>query len=148
MKIEFDERKEHLQALISELQAAVIVSERKYYHLNTLENLIFHFEGIKAEKDKNWVYETLDEYFKECFSNTLNMDREISKRLFFEYLDKITDFYHSNLGFVVLMNRGVVYFAYLVILALCYYYFNLYVVLGVVIFIALQTFKVFLKYRR
>ena len=90
MQKDFDSRKGHLQKLMNELNASIGVNEKKYFHVKTIENLIFHFEEIKTENDKNWVYETLAEYFKKCFENVPSIDRDTSKNLFFEYLDKIT----------------------------------------------------------
>jgi len=52
-----------------------------------------------------------------------SIDRGTSRNLFDQYLDKITDYYHSNLGFTVLINRGVVFTVYLLILAICFYWF-------------------------
>jgi len=147
MQKEPDSRKGHLKALMKELDASIVVNEKRYFHVKTIENLIFHFEEIKTENDKNWVYETLVEYFKMCSEYVPSIDRETSKNLFNEYLDKITDYYHNNLGFVILMNRAIVYLVYFLILSLCYYFFNFYVVIVVASLFIYQIIRAFKKYR-
>ena len=147
MQKEFDSRKGHLRTLMNGLNTSIVVNEKKYFHLKTIENLIFHFEGIKTENDKNWVYETLVEYFEKCSENGPSIDRDTSMNLFNEYLDKITDYYHNNLGFAVLMNRVVVYSVYFLILSLCYYFFNFYVVIAVASVFVIQIIRAFKKYK-
>ena len=147
MQNEFDGRKGHLQLLMNELTTSIGANEKRYFHAKTIENLIFHFEEIKTENDKKWVYETLVEYLKKCSEYVPSMDRETSKNLFFEYLDNITDYYHNNLGFSVLMNRVIVYLVYVLILSLCYYFFNFYVVIAVASIFIFQIIRAFKKYR-
>ena len=143
-----DERKGHLDLLMIDLNNSVGVTERKYFHVKTTENMIFHFDRIRTENDKKWVYETLVEYFKKCSEYTPSIDRGTSKSLFFEYLDKITDYYHNNLGFSVLMNRTIVYLVYLLILGLCYYFLNIYVTIGIIIFFSVQIIRAIQKYKQ
>jgi hypothetical protein len=147
MQKEFDSRKSHLQTLTSELNASIGVNEKKYFHVKTIENLIFHFEKINTENDKKWVYETLVEYFRRCSDYVPSIDRNTSKSLFFEYLDKVTDYYHNNLGFSVLMNRVIVYFVYFLILGVCYYFLNFYVVIAIAAVFIFQIIQAFKKYR-
>ena len=147
MQNKFDPSKGHLQILLNELNSSVGKEEKRYFHINTLENLIFHFEEIKTENDKTWVYENLVEYFKKCSEITASIDRNTSKGLFYEHIDKITDYYHSNLGFVMLVNRSIVYLIYFLILLVCYTFFNLYVVSLVASFFIYQIIRVFKKYK-
>jgi|SRR4030095_1807936 len=147
MQKNFDHRKGHLQVLLNELNTSIGVNEKKYFHVKTIENLIFHFEEIKTENDKNWVYETLVEYFRKCSENVPSIDRDTSKNLFNEYLDKITDYYHNNLGFVVLMNRVIIYLVYFLILSICYYFFNFYVVIAVASLFIFQIIRAFKKFK-
>jgi len=142
-----DFRKEHLRTLLYELKNASSTSEGRYFHTNTIENLITHFEEVKTENDKNWVYESLVEYFKKCSEFTPSIDRQTSKDLFYEHIDKITDYYHNNLGFTMLINRSVVYFIYCLIILLCYIFFNLYVVAVIVFLILIQITRTFKKFK-
>ena len=118
-----EDRRDSLVTQMIQLNNSVEEHKRKYFHLKTIENLIFHFDDIRSESDKKWVYETLDEYFQKCSNLSTSIDRRISKKLFFEFLDKVTDYYHSNLGFSILINRTVVYFIYVLLLILCHYFF-------------------------
>jgi hypothetical protein len=142
-----EERKEHLQRLLSELSNSLEINGKRYFHIRTVENLIFHFEEIKTENDRTWVYEVLVEYFHKCSQLVPSIDRSLSKDLFNEYIDKITDYYHSNLGFVMLINRSIVYLFYLIILILCFIYFNIYVLLVVLSLCLLQIIKAYKKYK-
>lgn len=77
----------------------------KYFHLQTVHNLIFHLDKVKFEEDKLWIYATLNNYLTEC-SNYINiLDRKKSNELFNEYLDKITDYYSKHLGFRMIISR-------------------------------------------
>src|ERR1700733_15141081 len=147
MQMEFDSRKEHLQNLANELYASVGPNDRRYFHVKTIENLIFHFDEIKTENDKNWVHETLIDYFKICSKYVPSINRNTSKNLFNEYLDNLTDYYYNNLGFAVLMNRSIVYLVYFLVLVLCYYFFNLYVAMAVAAIFIFQVITAFKKYR-
>ncbi len=145
MEKEVEFKKKHLQSLLSELRNNVALNETKYFHVNTIENLIAHFQQVKTENDKNWVYESLVEYFKKCSEFLPSIDRQTSKDLFDEYIDKITDYYHSNLGFVMLINRTVVYCVYILAISICYIFFSWYVV-GIVIFFII--FKIISTYKK
>ncbi len=147
MQKNFDQRKGHLQSLMNELNNSIGINEKKYFHLQTIENLIFHFERVKTENDKNWIYETIVVYFKRCSEIMTSIDRNTSKDLFYEHVDKVTDYYHNNLGFVLLINRTIVYLIYFLILLLCYIFLNFYVVIIVASLLMFQTFRVFKKYK-
>ena len=140
-------KKKHLQTLLGELRNKSTSNEAKYFHVNTIENLIVHFQQIKTENDKNWVYESLVEYFEECSGFLPSIDRETSKDLFDTYIDKITDYYHSNLGFTMLINRAVVYGVYILAILICYIFFSWYVLVGVVVFIIFQTIRTYQKFK-
>lgn len=143
-----EDRRDSLVTQMIQLNNSVEEHKRKYFHLKTIENLIFHFDDIRSESDKKWVYETLDEYFQKCSNLSTSIDRRISKKLFFEFLDKVTDYYHSNLGFSILINRTVVYFIYVLLLILCHYFFAFYVLLSVAGLFAFQIFISFRKFKQ
>lgn len=147
MEAKYDSRKEQLQVLFNELNSAIGLREKKYFHYNTIENLIFHFDEVKGENDQNWVYATLEEYLRKCFGLLPSIDRETSKGLFYEYVTKLTTYYQDNLGFTMLLNRSLVYLVYFVILGICYTFFNWYVLIVVASFFIFQIVRVFMKYR-
>lgn len=143
----FDKRKTHLSGLLSEINSSVGDRERRYFRLRTIGNLIFHFEEINAEVDKNWAYENLVEYFNICHEYIPSIDRDISIKLYNEYLGKVIDYYQNKLGFTVLINRQIVYLIYIIILTLCYYFFNFYVVIAIATLFILHILRMFKKYK-
>jgi hypothetical protein len=147
MQQQIDQRKVHLQSLMNGLNSSIVDSEKRYFHINSVENLIFHFEDIKSENDKEWVYAGLLEYLKECAENSTSIDRTASKYLFYEYIDKIADYYQNHLGFVTFLNRAVIYLFYFLVLAVCYFLFHYYILIGVAAFIFFQIARTFIKYK-
>jgi hypothetical protein len=101
----------------------------------------------KTEADRNWIFETLREYLKKCFELIPSIDRNISKNLFYNNINNLTNYYHDNLGFIILINRSIVYLVYFIILAACYIFLNFYVVIVVASFFIIQIIRVFRKYR-
>lgn len=147
METNIKNRKQNLETLLNQLTSLIGPNVKRYFHINTIENLIFHFDEIKTENDKIWIYQSLVDYFTMCSEYAPYIDRDKSKSLFYEHLDKITDYYHNNLGFSVLINRTVVYLFYIVILLLSYSYLNLYVAIAITLLLVLQTVRTFNKYR-
>ena len=149
MDEKFDERKAHLQILFTELNNLVgYMNNRKYYNLNTVGNLIFHFNEIKNETDKNWVYETLVGYMKRCSEHVPSINSKISNQLWNDYIDKIAVYYVDNLNFTQLLNRTFVYVIYLIVLCICYIFLNLYVVFIVAFLFIMQIIRIYDKYRK
>ncbi len=142
-----ESQKKHLEILLWELRNKVTSNEAKYVHINTIENIIAHFQRINTTTDKNWVYESLVEYFKQCSEFSPSIDRQTSKALFDTYIDKVTDYYHNNLGFVMLVNRAVVYCIYALIILICYIFFKWYVVVGVISFFIFQIIRTYKKFK-
>jgi len=140
-------KKKHLQTLLLELRNKVTSNETKYFHVNTIENLIVHFQQIKTENDKNWVYQSLVEYFEQCSKSLPSIDRQTSKDLFDTYIDKVTDYYHNNVGFTMLINRSVVYGVYILAILICYIFFSWYVLVGVICVIIFQTIRTYKKFK-
>jgi hypothetical protein len=140
-------KKNQLQSLLWEVKNKTTANEARYFHVSTIENLITHFQRIKTDNDKNWVYESLVEYFEKCSEFLPPIDKETSNDLYHAYIDKLTDYYSNNLGFVMLINRAIIYFIYLIVILLCFVFFNLYVVVGVIFFINIQILKNYKKYK-
>jgi hypothetical protein len=140
-----ENKKVHLEVLLNELSNSITSTDRPYFHLQTIENLIFHFDEIKTENDKNWVYHGLVSYFTKCAEIVPSIDRETSTHIYDEYIDNITDYYHKHLGFSMLTNRSIVYVIYFIVLILCYVFLNWYAVLFAASFFILMIFKMFKK---
>lgn len=142
-----DERKVQLELSLTDLLNSLTDRDKRYFHCRTTENLIFHFGEIISEADRNWVYETLIEYFRKCTEASPTIDRAVSVRLYNQYLEKLTQYYETHLRFSMLLNRGMLYTVYLAILVLSIIFFNLYVVAGVLALVAIITFRSFQKFK-
>ena len=75
--------------------------QKKYFHLHTVRNFIYHFEKIMNKDAQTWIFKNLDDYIDNCENYIDTMDRDISKELYMEYLDKIGDYYRANLNFTL-----------------------------------------------
>ena len=142
-----EERKAQLELLLTDLLNSLTAREKRYFHCRTTENLIFHFGEIKSEVDKNWVYETLVEYFRKCTEANPSIDRAVSVRMYDQYLEKLTQYYETHLSFSMLLNRGIIYAVYLAILVISIIFFNLYVVAGVLALLLIMVFRSFRKFK-
>lgn len=147
MNLQIDNRKEFLQNLFVEVINVVELNKRKYFHVNTVENLIFHFDKIRTENDKNWVYENLLSYLTVCLKIGSSINKQIGEEMFYENIDKLTDYYYNNIGFSLLLNRELVYGIYILILIVCYFVFNFYIVIGLAILFSFITIRTFRKYK-
>jgi hypothetical protein len=77
-------------------------------------------------------------YFNGCIELGPDMTRYISRDLFYTYLYKITEYYHDNLGFSLLMIGRDMYIFYLIILSLSFYFFKVWGLAIVGFFISIQ----------
>jgi hypothetical protein len=123
-----DNRKEFLLKLYESLINSVF-RQKRYFHPKTTKNLIFHLDEIKSEKDKTWVFETLVVYLNKCIELIPEMNLKISEELFDEYLYKLIQYYHTNLGFWLYRITLDQIIIYLIVLSVCYYFFQIWVVL-------------------
>lgn len=92
------ELKRALEKKYQDLFASTSASDRKYYNPISLQNFIHYFDDIRNEKDQEWVYSNLDDYFDKC-SNLSEVDRDTAKSLYMTHLHKIGGFYHDYLDF-------------------------------------------------
>jgi hypothetical protein len=74
-----DIRKKNLQIQLEKFVISIDDQQRKFYYLRTIENMIFHFDEIKNENDKNWIYEMLIEYLDKSFELMPQMSIKNSK---------------------------------------------------------------------
>ena len=72
-----------------------ILTNRKYFHLQTVKNFIQYFPAIKNNNDRLWVLNNLNDYLENCTSHINSIDRYTSSILYMKYLDKIGDFYRK-----------------------------------------------------
>jgi len=142
-----DYRERALCRMINELANKVGIDERKYIHLNTVNNLISHFTSIPTEHDKVWIHESLTDFIRQCEANLGSIDKNLSNSLFEKYLKKVTFYYSDNLGFSFLLNRTIFTLIYITLFVLLLIIFNLQVslfVIGIYLFHSLYVLK---KYR-
>ena len=58
--------KEDLLRHLDNVTNKIDLSSIRYLHVNTISNFIDHFHEIDSEKDRQWVYGSLIEYFEAC----------------------------------------------------------------------------------
>lgn len=73
--------------------------KEKYFHLKSVDNFIFHFDGFKDKGKKRQIYATLTDYFDSIFTID-TVDARLSKELFDHYLFKIARLYDMYLKFI------------------------------------------------
>jgi hypothetical protein len=142
-----DNRKELLQNLMDTLMVSILVSKKKYYHPKTTYNLIFHFDKIKSEVDRIWVFNNLDAYLKRCMELIPEMNLKTSEVLFDEYIYKLIRYYHKNIGFWLFRITPGQTLIYLIVLAVSFYFFQIWVsVMIATFFLILIAYSIF-KFR-
>lgn len=122
-------------------------NNRRYFHPNTVNNLIFHFNEINIEADKEWILKNLREYFSECEHLCNNLSRSSGHELYMKYLYKITDYYHNNLKFVQ-SDRALFVLFYLGLFIALYFIFGFLIsIIAIAIFI-FRFVVLFKKYKQ
>jgi hypothetical protein len=96
--------KQDLESRYYELRQKVTGPESKYFHLHTLENLIYHFDDIKTEADKVWAYMSLSKYFEACQEYIEHIDKKKGAELFHNHLFNVAMFYREKLSFALLID--------------------------------------------
>jgi hypothetical protein len=129
------------------LMQQVAIEEHRYFHFGTIDNLLYHFDEVKTIADKRWVYSCLDNYFSDITTYINSIDRETSRSLHQQYLDKVTDYYNSNLGFIIMINRELFAGFYFVLFLIGYFAFNFWVSLIPVIIFAIRSFMIYKKWK-
>lgn len=111
---EVDELKLRFEDLKSQIK-----SQKKYFHLNTVNNFIAHLSKIKNENAKEWISINLRDYIDDCKVFINSMDRDTSESLYLKYLTKIGDYYRVNLQFSIYASLDIVFipFAFLIIIS-------------------------------
>jgi hypothetical protein len=143
-----DIRKKNLQIQLEKFVISIDDQQRKFYYLRTIENMIFHFDEIKNENDKNWIYEMLIEYLDKSFELMPQMSIKNSKHLYETYLDKVINYYHDHhLKFSMIVFSNFLLLFYLIILAVCSYFFQLWVPLLLGTLFLIQPLNSIKKYR-
>lgn len=123
------------------------ISDYKYFHLTTVENLIFHLKNIPNTIDRDWIYSTLMLYLNECISIAPNIDRETSNEIFDRHLDKITNYYSKNIGFILITNRILFWTFYMILFLASYFIFNFWVSLIPVFISIFRSFMIYKKWK-
>ena len=123
------EQKQILQQRRLTLESLLSKETRNYFHFNTLDNFIYHFERISNSDDRQWVYHTLNNFFDEASGLIDQIDVDSSNTIYEEYLSKIASYYDSYLGFTMHTYLWVVVPMYLIALLILGYFLNFYLVL-------------------
>jgi hypothetical protein len=141
-----DQRKT-LLTLLNRLNDSITEDQKRFYYLRTIENMIFHFNEIKDETDRSWVYQSLSEYLNKCFELLPKSIAESRKDLYDRYLYKLISYYHDYLGFPIIVFSNFLLVVYLSILIICSYFFKLWVVLLIGLLFLIQTMNSIKRYR-
>jgi hypothetical protein len=115
---------------------------KRYFHWQTIDNLIYHFDHITIEDDKRSVHASIMSFISECILVRDIIDRKLSVRLWNKHLDKVTDYYSSNLGFHLVANQLVSFAFYLLLFLAGTYFFNLFIGLVPVAVFLIQSFLI------
>ncbi len=102
-----------------------ILSEKissKYYHPNSLQNFINHFEKISNQNDKEIVQSLLNDYLDIIINDDIDNSAD-SKRLFKSYIQPIGQAYSRNMPFNVFIDPAAILFL-TVIVNLVLLFFN------------------------
>ena len=125
----------------------LIPEERKrFFHLNTVSNFIYHLDQIKTPDDRNWIQSTLLSYLDEAMANINSMNMEVSKQLYKSSLEKLARYYDEYLGFTMIIYLWVIVFFYLVLTVIISFF--LYPYIGILPVIAVFTYHMTYLYRK
>jgi hypothetical protein len=119
-----DDRQAELTEIKNEVIELHTEWNRKYFHLKTVDNFIFHLDKIKNEADKAWIYTTLKNYLLCCKQIDEELDREQSNQLYTKFIDKIGQYYRHNLKFRMIGNKVVYVIIFLVLILIAGLVFN------------------------
>ena len=100
-----DERKQELLASKDAVFSDFTDWNKKYLHDCTVSNLIEHFDRIKNEDDKPWIFNSLQTYLMFCRGINEEIDRSQSNGIYMAYLDRLCNYYRYNLGFRMVVGR-------------------------------------------
>jgi len=137
--------KVELKSKIIGLKEQLTLNEQRYFHINTVENYVFFLDEIKSNEDKIWVYTTLSQYFLDSANYTTSIDRKKSQELFLKYLDKLTDYYQTNFGFVLIINQTLFASFFLLLFLICYFILGIFFSLIPVTIYLLLTIRTYKK---
>jgi hypothetical protein len=109
------------------LESLVNKDRRKYFHLNTLDNFIYHFGDILNVDDRQWIYKTLQNYINEAQGLSQKITIDSSKAIYEDYLSKVATYYDKHLGFTMYVYLWVIIGMYLAALLIITYITNIYI---------------------
>ena len=121
--IQFDDKnfKPDLERRYQELKEKLTAFEGRYFHLNTLENLIHHFDEIKIEEDRVWTYLSLCKFLEANNNHLDDMTREKASELFNSHLLKVIEFYREHHSFALLIDTRYLVPFYLILFVILYF---------------------------
>ena len=144
--VDSTEQQKVLQHRKAMLESFVNQNSRKYFHLNTLNNFIYHFTGISNIDDRQWIYKTLQSYMDEAHGLSQQINIDSSKSIYANYLGKVANYYDKHLGFTMYVYLWVIVIMYLVVLLIVAYATNIYI--GIVLLGALYTYHMTYLYKK
>lgn len=87
----------------SKIKTEIGSFNKKFYHLNSIENFIHNFGLIKSDSSRNFILNSLEDYFIYCNGNSIT---EIHKSLeiFNKYLKPVGKIYEKEAGFAIFIK--------------------------------------------
>ena len=105
------------------LKESVNPETKKYFNLVTFENFIESFKNVNGPYDQRWIFENLRLYLEESLKYIDSADRDIGHKLYLTHLDKVGDYYRSNLGFTLYASFDIILLVFFGILILVKFFF-------------------------
>jgi len=140
--------KKELKSKYDDLRKRLTSPESRFFHLNTLDNFIFHFDEIKPEEDRVWVYKNLWMFFEACDEYIDNIDRKKGSQLFSTYLFKVAMLYRKKLHFALLIDKTYLIPFYLTFFIILYFTTSFWISLVPILIFFVHYFYNFSKYRQ
>jgi len=140
--------KHDLDSKYDDLRKRLTGLESRYFHLNTVDNFIFHFNAIEPEEDRVWAYTKLCKFFEVCNNYIDNIDRKRGAELFRTYLSKVAMLYREKLGFALLIDKFYLITFYFIIFLILYFTTSVWISLISVLLFLIHYFHNFSKYRQ
>jgi hypothetical protein len=125
--VEISEQQRFLWQKRAILENLVQKEKRMYFHLNSLNNFIYHFNEITNFEDREWVFKRIINYIDEALRLTHLINLDSSKTIYKTYLEKIAKYYENYLGFTMHVYLWIITIMYLIVFAIIAYFTTVYI---------------------
>ena len=117
----------------------------RFYHLNTVRNIISHIEKLNEDAVVE-VYFDLLAYFKIISKIEVGKILEVTEELFYQYVEPIINKHYLKLGFSVYSNWRVFFFVYSIFsIILLLFPFSIFIKLLIILIVILIRIRILIK---